>query len=103
MRCTPLAKVAVFVHESFSSNRPAVDKIQMFWVMVQQWLGRSSSPTDCRLLFFEECAIAVKNRLAGAVVPWKDSGDGASAESGGGDRGDEDDDDDGSAGRRRRR
>ncbi|CAB1099644.1 unnamed protein product [Ectocarpus sp. CCAP 1310/34] len=86
--------------------RPFLQRLtstQMFWVMVQQWLGRSSSPTDCRLLFFEECAIAVKNRLAGAVVPWKDSGDGASVEGGGDrDRHGDGDDDDGSAGRRRR-
>lgn len=53
--------------------RPFLQRLtstQMFWVMVQQWLG--SSTADNQLLFFEECAIAVKNRRAGAVVPCRD-------------------------------
>lgn len=54
--------------------RPFLQRLtstQMFWVMVQQWLG--SSTADSQLLFFEECAIAVKNRRAGAVVPCRDN------------------------------
>lgn len=50
--------------------RPFLQRLtstQMFWVMVHQWLG--SSTADRQLLFFEECAIAMKNRRAGAVVP----------------------------------
>ncbi|CAM9742637.1 unnamed protein product, partial [Hapterophycus canaliculatus] len=58
---------------------------QMFWVTVQQWIGR---PSARRLLFFEECALAIKNRRAGAVVPWRDSGGDASVgESSAGGRG----------------
>lgn len=53
--------------------RPFLQRLtstQMFWVMVQQWLG--SSTADSQLLFFEECAVAMKNRRAGAVVPCRD-------------------------------
>lgn len=82
--------------------RPFLQRLtstQMFWVTVQQWIGRPSSlpsssssaplpsmsppppssvaaaaaaDSSRRLLFFEECAIAIKNRRAGAVVPWRD-------------------------------
>eukprot|EP00752_Nemacystus_decipiens_P018357 g16468.t1 len=58
-------------------SRPFLQRLastQMFWVMVQQWLGRSAHSDDSRLLFFEECAVAVKNRRVGAVVPWRDRG-----------------------------
>lgn len=53
--------------------RPFLQRLtstQMFWVMIQQWLG--SSTADSQLLFFEECAVAMKNRRAGAVVPCRD-------------------------------
>lgn len=59
-------------------SRPFLQRLtstQMFWVTVQQWLGRSSADS-CRLLFFEECVTAIQNRRAGAVVPWRDNGGG---------------------------
>ena len=72
-------------------SRPFLQRLastQMFWVMVQQWLGRSAHSDDSRFLFFEECAVAVKNRRAGAAVPWRDRGtlgdDGAGGLGGGG-------------------
>ena len=58
-------------------SRPFLQRLastQMFWVMVQKWLGRSAHADDSRLLFFGECAVAVKNRRVGAVAPWRDRG-----------------------------
>lgn len=82
-----------FVDGMDHSSRPFLQRLastQMFWLMVQQWLGRSHSD-DSRLLFFEECAVAVKNRRAGAVVPWRDRdtlGDDGGGFGGGGGGGD---------------
>lgn len=40
---------------------------QMFWVMIQQWSAASAAHAP--LTFFEECAIVMQSRRAGAVVP----------------------------------
>ncbi|CAM9440430.1 unnamed protein product, partial [Laminaria digitata] len=62
-----------FLQAMDQGARPFLQRLtstQMFWGMVQQWLA--SSPADSQLLFFEECALTMKNRRAGAVVPFRD-------------------------------
>lgn len=63
--------MAEFVEGMDESARPflqCLTSTQMFWVMIQKWV----STTDKQLHFFEECAMAVKDRRAGAVVQCRD-------------------------------
>ena len=68
-----LFNMTEFLQGMDQGARPFLQRLtstQMFWGMVQQWLA--SSPADSQLLFFEECAVTMKNRRAGAVVPFRD-------------------------------
>lgn len=68
-----LFNMTEFLQAMDQGARPFLQRLtstQMFWGMVQQWLA--SSPADSQLLFFEECALTMKNRRAGAVVPFRD-------------------------------